>query len=94
MHEHPDLEHIVQQTYDAEHFLTSVTEESSGRIFPPGTRSWIVEHESRTCTHSPRCHWFGRIYEYRGRYTLVRDMEMPFITMGDLIDRVTGAIAN
>ena len=90
-----DLEHVVQQAYGKDHYLVNVTETPCGRAFPPGTRSWIVEYESLTCTHSPRCRWFGRVYAYRGRYTLIKDSEMMLgISLWDVIDRVTGALQN
>ena len=95
MSEHDDLEQVVQQAHGKDHYLVNVTEEPCSRAFPPGTRSWLVEHESLTCTHSPRCCWFGRVYAYRGHYTLIKDTEMMLgISLRDVIDRVTGALQN
>ncbi len=91
-----DLEAVVQQHYGEDHFIVDLAEHDHHylHLFPAGTRCWEVEHESHTCTHRSRCHWFCSIYWYQNRFTLITVEEMHRLSLRDLIDRVSGAIQN
>lgn len=92
MNEH--LLRAVQSAYGDAHFLTCVIPNPQPRCFPRGVKSFLVEHESRTCGHLPCCHWYTCVYEYRGHYTGVKTADLAVLSVGDLVDRVTRAIEN
>ena len=84
----------IQSAYGDSHFITTALPFPSQHCFPAGVKTWTVEHESSTCTHMPRCHWYTQVYEYRGHYTVVKMQDMAYMTLGNLMDRVTRAIEN